>query len=239
MPTQDETTEEFWDDISEDPQGKSNVGEESDDENAEGETVKVGDKDIPVNELADLVLKAEEYKGLQEKYPSIKFDGLAKDYTEKSSRLAEFERTKAELDKEKENKKVDESELRAKEQVMKILSPEIKSIIEESIKDYSTKNNYEKTMSELEKEFDGKEDKIKFDREKVEKFMKDKGIANPRIAFEYEHKEELKDYKSVEERNIPFSEKTSGSGMNIPKPKKLETFEDAEKATEEMLKGSE
>lgn len=239
MPKSDETIEEFWNGEPEDPQGKSDDDNNSGDENIEGETVKVGDRDIPVKELAEMVLKADEYKGLQTKYPAIKYEDLAKDYTEKSSRLAEFEKAKAEADKESEKVKVSESEIAAKEQVMKILAPEIEGIIKDRLKDYSSENSYEDVMTQLQKEFDGEGEKIKFDREKTEKFMKDEGIQNPRIAFEYENKEALKDYEKEPEKNIPFSEKMSSGGMNVPKPKKLETFNDAEKATEEMLNNSE
>lgn len=239
MPKSDETPEEFWDKAPEDPQGKSDDDDSSDDEKAEGETVKVGDRDIPVKELAEMVLKADEYKNWQEKYPSMKLEGLAKDYTEKSSQLAEFKKAKADADKESEKVKVSESEIAAKEQVMKILSPEIEGIIKKRLEDHTSENNYESVMAQLQKEFDGEGEKIKFDREKTEKFMNAQGIANPRIAFEYENKEALKDYEKEPEKNIPFSEKMSGGGMNVPKPKKLETFDDAEKATEEMLNNSE
>jgi len=239
MPKEDETKEEFWDKKPEDPQGESDDGDDSgDDENAEAKVVKVGDKEIPVSEMADLILKAEEYKGLQDKYPSIKFDGLAKDYTEKSSRLAEFEKTKAETEKESEKVKITEGEIAAKEQVMKVLAPEIEEIVKARLKDYSSESSYENVISQLSKEFDGEGDKIKFDREKTEKYMKDEGITNPRIAFEHANREVLKDYNKEPEKNIPFSEKMSGGGMNVPKPKKLETWDDAEKATEEMLKDS-
>lgn len=239
MLDKDETEEEFWDKAPEDPQGKSDDGNDSEGEKSEGETVKVGEKEVPLNELAELISKADEYKNLQEKYPSIKFDGLAKDYTEKSSRLAEFEKVKKKVDSENQIQETDKSEIEAKEQVMKILTPEIEGIIQERLKNYSKESSYEDVMSSLQKEFDGEGEKIKFDREKTEKFMKDEGITNPKIAFEYENRESLKDYKQEPEKNIPFSEKISGSGMNVPIPKKLETFDDAEKATEEMLKGSE
>ena len=241
MPEKDELDEEFWENPAEDPQKKSEEGEEGGEGNKE--TVKVGDVDIPVEELADLVAKGKEYGSLQEKYKDIKFPDLAKDYTEKSSRLSQFEKDKTEKDKEKEKEKSNSQEEMAKKQVMGFLGPEIKKIIKEEYASFSAEDNYERVVAKLQKDFMGEDKRPKFDREEIEKYMEEQGIANPKIAYEYKYRDELMEWEKEnpkdKEKNIPFSEKLSGGGMNVPKPKKLDNFEDAEKATEELMKGSE
>ena len=243
----DELDEKFWDENSEeDPLKKSKEeGEEGGEEGGEGEKekVKVGEKEIPVDELADLVAKGEDYGALQKKYPSIKFDGLAKDYTEKSSRLSELEKKDKVEVEEKKKTDTDQREDVAKKQVMGILGPEIKKIIKEEFEGFSAENSYEGMVKKLQKEFTGEDKKPKFEREEIEKYMEEVGIANPKIAYEYKFKDELREWEKEnekdEDKKIPFSEKLSGGGMHIPKPKKLETFEDAENASDELLKGSE
>ena len=240
MPEKDNLDEEFWDKKPEDPQKKSEEGEEgSEGGEGEKETVKVGEKDIPVSELADLVARGEEYGSLQKKYPSIKFDGLAKDYTEKSSRLSELEKKDKDEKEKLEKVGVNEREEAAKKQVMGILGPEIKKVIKEEFNTFSAEGSYENMVAKLQKDLTGEDEKPKFEREEIEKYMEEQGIANPKIAYEYKYRDELKEWDEKHPdkgKNIPFSEKISGGGMNIPKPKKLENFDDAEKATEELMK---
>lgn len=236
----DNLDEEFF---PEDPQKKSEEGEEGGEEGNEDKTVKVGDKEIPEKDLAALIARGEAYNNLQEKYPSIKFEGLAKDYTEKSSRLSEFEKVKAEQDVESKKEQVTEAQEQAKKQVMGVLSPEIQKMIKDELSHFSAEGSYEQQMAELQKELVGGEDqKPKFEREEIEKYMKEEKIGNPKIAYEYKHREELKEWDKEHpegnEKNVPYAEKLLGGGMNVPKPKKLENFEDAETATEELMKGS-
>lgn len=246
MSKKDELDEEFWDKSpAEDPQKKSEKDEEGGGEGGEGdkEKIKVGEKEIPVDKLADLVARGEEYSALQKEYPDIKFPELSKDYTQKSQRLKEIDDKEKEEIKKKEKTDVETREEVAKKQVMEMLTPEIKKIIKGEFEGFSAESGYEKLVAKLQSEFDGEDKRPQFKRDEMEKYMEEQGIANPKIAYEYKFKDELKEWeKENEEKNekkIPFSEKLSGGGMNIPKPKKLETFEDAENASDELMKGVE
>lgn len=233
----DELLDDAWDENSEKSGEKSDKGKENDGDDGDKEKIKVGEKEIPVDELVGLVARGEEYSVLKKKYPSIEFGGLADDYTKKAQRLSDLEKIEKDK-KEKEGKKnVSEKEELAKKQVLDILAPEFRKIVKEEIGSNSAVNKYEGTMEGLEKELDNKDGRPKFERKEIEKYMEEVGIANPKIAYEYKFREELIEWNKEhkKEGNIPFVESASGGGMKIPKPKKLESYEDAEKATEELL----
>lgn len=93
------------------------------------------------------------------------------------------------------NQNIDPQQAALKEsakEAFKTLADELGYVSKDELRQLESDRKLESSLTELEKEFDGKKiPGLKFDRQKVIDFAIKEGIGNPRIAFEAMHKTEF------------------------------------------------
>lgn len=208
-------------------------------------TYQVGDRTLSADEVY------KEYQNLQ------------RDYTRKSQKLSEYEKTVQEDRDELGTgaKSVEEARGMSKEiaeqvppdvreAVLAIVEPEMEKRLNERLQQFTqTQQQTEeikRSFERLEQKWDGSDGKPKFDpesdKEEIINYMQKEGkVFDPEIAYEQLHKDEVNDWRVKQAmRKSSGGRKTekTGGGENKPERKTPSTLREASKATLERLVNS-
>jgi len=173
-----------------------------------------------------------------------KFNEIQSSFTKKAQEAAEY-RKKVEMQSESDARKsVNENDSLknvpsdVKEAIISIVKPlleEDRMRVKEQEEQRSANESFTKELDSLEKEFDGKNGKPKFNRNEVLRSMKEPGnrIYDPRVKFMTMHQDHFNDLLVKEalkkQRGGVETEDTHGDNSK-PDPKTPHTFEEARKA---------
>jgi hypothetical protein len=213
------------------------IDQTSKDEVKEGEEQKVtlNGIEMTVEEANALIEAGREMKELKEQNPNVDFKTMAPEFTKRSQRLAEFEKTPEKTADEQ----LTEAEEKERKQIDALVDhPYYKKRREEedSKKEAKIKEDFklEKELESLESQLDGKDGRPKFERAEVIEFGKANGIFNLRAAYNQMHETALDEWKMKEllkrKPKTPYVEKGgTGGGATPPEAKPAGDFKDAER----------
>lgn len=203
---------------------------------AESQTVKVGEKEYTQDELSKLVglgETAQEYeskwnRGIAEFYP---------DYTKKSQRLAELERAEEERQKAQETQKQQELTERSKQgqltpeemtQVARqeakklglVLNDDIESLVQQGVskalEGQRVLDETNKTVAEVKKNYD-----ITTSALDILKYMDEEGIKSPSVAVKMMYEEQIDKVKaqklqSIKPQGMTTQEQSTAGASSAP-----------------------
>lgn len=93
-----------------------------------------------------------------------------------------------------------------------------KGTVEEKIKQIEERIELNSEHGRLSSEYDGSDGRPKYDKSKVERYMRDRAIYDPEVAYKSMNEDELLDWhlKKVDagQKKRPYTEKPGGSGVN-------------------------
>ena len=89
----------------------------------------------------------------------------------------------------------------------------------------------ERLFNDLSKELDGSDGRPKFEKEKVEQFMLDNNVFDPKIAYNAMNQDALMQHaveQALAGKKAPYAHKPSSGGPKAPAPKEVKKMTDAE-----------
>lgn len=217
------------------PDGES--GQDTSADEAAPQTFKVGDEDLPADQVKELVEAGRTLKKIREQYPDIDLDGLIPTFTKQTQllkdpeKLAEYMRSKYpdRFPDKPAAGQPDELEA-AMTQLAPLLSAWAKKEGLMTRADYDAERQdqaYEERVQAQEKLHDGSDGLPKFERQKVLIWGRDHGIYDPEAAYEKLYRKELTEAEFAERMKkrpkAPGTEK-GGAGMQVPKNKDSAKF---------------
>lgn len=217
---------------------------DSNNQSADG-TYVVGDRTLSADEVY------KEYQNLQ------------RDYTKKSQKLSEYEKS---IEKDKRELGTGAESVEAargmsrdiakevpqdvREAVVAIMEPEIEKRLDDRFQQFTqTQRQTEeikRSFERLEQKWDGSDGKPKFDsqddKQSIINYMQKEGkVFDPEIAYEQLHKDEINDWRVKQAlRKSSGGRKTekTGGGEQKPKRKTPKTLSEASEATLERLRNA-
>lgn len=170
------------------------------------EKIKIGEEEFDPSELQDLIGKGRFAKEVEEKY-NTKLDKVWPEYTKATQKIKDYEEKEktwmtqqAEQLANKPQNELSEEELsqQARMQAKKlglVTIDDINTYVEQRIGVINRATELNKECDDLEKEFNGKDGRPKFDREQVYEHMKETGIRTPMKAYKDLYEEQLDKWK--------------------------------------------
>lgn len=227
--------EETQDQVQEGTQTEQSPKEQS-------ETTKVDQElyDLPDGRKVDAKTLSREWK-----------ENFMPDYTKKSQRLSEYEKSQLEAETRAEdsaNKAIDENEL------FNSVDPNVKLVLKAAFKAFIKEENEAKAKAEkdaklaadlkaAEEKYNGKDGKPKWNSEEMVPFMVEKGIYDYDVAYETKYKEIIYDdliKKALKDKGIDIStETTGGEAPKKPQGKSPKTLSEAAEAAFRRITTSE
>ena len=177
------------------------------------------------------------------------------EFTRRSQQLSEYRKAeegrKAEAEKDARSSVEKSDALKGitpevREAIIQIVSPELEKVrndIASTSQQKEADSAFDRQMETLEKEFPGSDGKPKFDKVEVLREMQKEGNKNfdPRSLFKQVHEEEFLDLRikeALKKQKGGTQTESTGKTSHKPERKTPGTWEEASKATEEMLKSS-
>jgi len=212
-----ETTESTESTDKETEETQESQGEDTSTKDTQEKTYRIGGRELTADELFE------------------KHAALEKDYSRKSNRLAEIERAyQGGAQTERAASAVTESvPADVREAVLNIVQPEINK----ALQNRKSIDALDQSFSNLEKTWDGKDGKPKYNpedgRTEVMDYISRPGskVFDPEVAFEILHKEEIRDWEISQalkkQRGGKQTERTGSSTERKPKRKVAKSLREA------------
>jgi len=221
--------------------GGTNPGGESGDGNAPGggapQTVKIGEAEMPVDQVTELVEAGKNFKAFKEKYPDIDLEGLVPAFTQQSQLLKDPDKLIEHLRQQFPDKfgagsptsggqnPEEAAQIASWLQQQGFLRQEqAQQMVRDAIQQDREDQKYEGILGKLETELDGKDGRPKFDRRTVLLHGQKKGIYDPQAAYNDLHGPALQEWyasQKLGKKPKGVTTEKGGAGMQLPKDEKV------------------
>jgi len=209
-------------------------------EGNQDQTVKIGEVEYTLDQVAEMAETAKGFKALTEEYPDIDFKTLPGAFTKSRQELADLKK-KAESLTGSTN--VSDDEAKRRKQIDDFFNDPLvveKLSARDQDKERQLKEDlaFQETRKGLEKAYDGSDGKPKFVYAEVLKHGKENGIFNLEKAYKDLFYDELLEWsikdRTTRKRPSTFMEQRGGAGSTPPNPEPITDFKEATRRSREM-----